>query len=159
MGVLGGWGAANLLYSGIEVGSATGSNKYFHRMNLIWGGVNFTLGSIGFLFTKNKDGLDYSQSLKKQISIEKVYLFNAGLDVAYVAGGFYLKERANQNIAKYDQYRGYGKSIILQGAALFLFDGIMYLVHQNHGKNLFKIPANMQIGIRENGINCLVNFK
>ncbi len=158
MKVLGTWGAANLLYSGISLGSATGSDLYFHRMNLIWGGVNFTIGTISFLFAKNKEGLSYSESTRKQVGIEKVYLFNTGLDVAYIAGGFYLRERASNNNIKHDRYKGYGNSIIIQGSALFLFDGIMYFIHQNHGKKLFKLVDNIQIGAALNGLGCVVKF-
>ncbi len=158
MMLLGEWGGANLLWGGIAAGSATGANKYFHRMNLIWGGVNFTFGTINFLFANGADNPDFLYSLKKQIAIEKIYLFNTGLDVAYIIGGLYLRERANNNVTKYDRYLGYGKSFILQGSALFLFDGIMYLVHQNHGKDLYKISGNINIGATLSGISCIVKF-
>lgn len=158
MAVLGGWGGANLIYSGVAVGSATGNDKYFHRMNLIWGGVNFTIGTIGFLFTKTKDGLSYSQILKKQMTVEKIYLFNAGFDVAYIVGGFYFREKANSNTAKYGRYKGYGKSIILQGSALLLFDGIMYIIHQKHGMKLYKLWDNIKIGVTFNGLGSIVKF-
>lgn len=156
--ILGAWGGANVLYNGIALGSATGSDTYFHQMNLIWGGVNFAIGTISFLFTKNKEELSYSQSIKKQMTIEKIYLFNTGLDVAYIAGGLYIREKANSNTAKYDRYKGYGKSIILQGSALFLFDGIMYLIHQKHGIKLYKLADNISIGAAFNGLGCIVKF-
>ncbi len=158
MKVLGAWGGANLIYSGIALSAATGSDNYFHRMNMIWGGVNFTLGTLGFLFTKNKDGADYGESMKKQIALEKIYLFNAGLDVAYVAGGFYFKEKAKNDIARHDRYKGYGNSIIMQGSALFLFDGIMYLIHQKHGKQLYKLSENIQVSLTGKGIGCIVKI-
>lgn len=92
------------------------------------------------------------------MAIEKIYLFNAGLDVAYIAGGFYLREKANSNISKYDRYKGYGKSIILQGSGLFLFDGIMYIIHQYHGMKLYKLADNIKIGAASNGLGCIVKF-
>ena len=158
MEVLGAWGGANVIYSGIALSTATGSGTYFHRMNMIWGGVNFTLGTLGFLFTKNKDGVGYGQSMKKQMALEKVYLFNAGLDVAYVVGGFYFKEKARNDISRHDRYKGYGNSIVMQGSALFLFDGIMYLVHQKHGKQLYKLSENIQVSLTGNGIGCIVKI-
>ncbi len=158
LAILGGWGGANLIYSGIALGSATGSDTYFHQMNLIWGGVNFAIGTLSFLFTKNKEEPSYSQSIKKQMTIEKIYLFNTGLDVAYMAGGLYFREKANNNTAKHDRYRGYGKSIILQGSALFLFDGIMYIIHQKHGMKLYKLADNIKIGAAFNGLGFIVKF-
>ena len=126
--VLGSWSAANLIFSGASAGSAEGSNKYFHQMNMIWGGINITLATIGYLSAKNKDGLSFANSLRKQSSLEKTFLFNTGLDIAYIAGGFYLKEKAYNDLKNKDRYKGFGNSIVLQGSALFLFDGIMYLV-------------------------------
>ncbi len=32
--VLGGWSAANLIYSGVATGQTSGTNKYFHQMNV-----------------------------------------------------------------------------------------------------------------------------
>ncbi len=156
--VLGSWSAANLIYSGASAGPAEGSNKYFHQMNMIWGGINITLATIGYLSAKNKDGLGFAKSLQKQSSLEKTFLFNAGLDIAYVAGGFYLKEKAYNDFKNKDRYKGYGKSIVLQGSALFLFDGILYLVHQRHGKKLNKLFEKIQLSTTANGIGCVVKL-
>lgn len=158
MAVLAGWGGLNLVYSGIAAGPANGSNQYFRRMNLIWGGVNFSIGTLGFLLTKSSHGLDYSQTLSKQMSLEKIYLFNTGLDVAYVVGGFYFNERANNIPEKHDRFKGYGKSFILQGSALFLYDGIMYFIHHAHGRKIYQIADNIKIGFAGNGIRCVVKF-
>jgi hypothetical protein len=158
MTALAGWGIANLIYSGASAGSATGSDKYFHRMNIIWGGVNLTLGTLGSFLAKNKDGLSYYESLKKQSTVEKIFLFNAGLDVAYVVGGFYLKEKSNNNILSSEKHRGQGNSLILQGSALFLFDGILFLIHQGHGKQLYKLAEKLQIGSTVNGIGLQVKL-
>ncbi|MEO8415284.1 MAG: hypothetical protein ABI472_16615 [Ginsengibacter sp.] len=156
--VLATWGGINLLYSGIPASPANGSSQYFHRMNLVWGGVNFSIGTLGYLLTKNRKGYGYAQTLYKQQAIEQIYLLNTGLDVAYVAGGFYFRERANNLAEKHDRLKGYGNSIILQGTALFLYDGIMYLIHHNHGKKLDRFIDKMQIGFALNQLNCVVKF-
>ncbi|MEO8110520.1 MAG: hypothetical protein ABI594_10825 [Ginsengibacter sp.] len=152
------WGGINLLYSGIAAGSASGSNQYFHRMNLAWGGVNFAIGTLGYLLTKNKEGYGYAQTLHKQQAMEKIYLLNTGLDVAYIVGGFYFRERANNIAAKHDRLKGYGNSIILQGSALFVYDGIMYLIHNNHGKKMDRFIDKMQIGFALNQLSCVVKL-
>ena len=156
--VLGSWSAANLIYAGASVGSAEGSNKYFHQMNMIWGGINITLATIGYLSAKNQDVLSFAKSLQKQSSLEKTFLFNAGLDVAYIAGGFYLKEKAFNDLRNKDRYKGFGNSIVLQGSALFLFDGVMYLLHQQHGKKLNKLSEKFQLTTTANGIGCIVKI-
>ena len=156
--VLGSWSAANLIYSGVSAGSAQGSDKYFHQMNMIWGGINITLAAIGYLGAKNQDGLGFAKSLQKQSSLEKTFLFNAGLDIAYIAGGFYLKEKAYNDLKNKDRFKGFGNSIILQGSALFLFDGIIYLLHQQHGKKLNKLSEKFQLTTTANGIGCIVKI-
>lgn len=158
MAVLAGWGGLNLVYSGIAAGSASGSDQYFHRMNLIWGGVNFSIGTLGFLLTKGGAELNYSQTLHKQMSLEKIYLFNTGLDVAYVVGGFYFNERANSIPEKHDRLKGYGKSFMLQGSALFLYDGIMYFIHNAHGRKMYHLSDGIKVGFTGNGIECVVKF-
>ena len=158
MAVLGSWAAANIIYSGIAVGSAKGSDKYFHQMNLIWGGINFTLAALGNFGTKYNDGMSYVQTLKKQIGVEKTFLLNVGLDVAYIAGGFYLKERSSNSIDNKDRNNGFGRSIILQGSALLLFDGIMYFIHQKHGQQLYQLADKVEIGMTVNGLGCVVKL-
>ena len=156
--VLGSWSAANLIYSGASAGPAEGSNKYFHQMNMIWGGINITLATIGYLSAKNQDGVGFAKSLQKQSNLEKTFLFNAGLDLAYVAGGFYLKEKSYNDLKNKDRYKGYGNSIVLQGSALLLFDGVMYLLHQRHGKKLNTLSEKIQLTTTANGIGCVVKL-
>lgn len=158
MVILGSWGAANLIYNGATLSSAKSSNKYFKQMNLIWGGVNSTLGIAGFFAAKNQDGLNFYESLKKQMLLEKVFLFNTGLDVAYVATGLYIKEKSKNNTGNTERNKGYGNSIMLQGTALFLFDGLLFLIHQNHGKQLYKFIDKVQIGSTLNGFGFTVKM-
>jgi hypothetical protein len=157
---LGGWSAANLIYSGIATGQTTGTTKYFHQMNVMWGGINLGFAALGYFGMKNKDGLSLVQSLKQQAGIEKTYIFNAGLDIAYVASGLYLKERSKSRIKEGNRQRekGYGESIILQGAALFLLDAVMFTAHNGHGKKLYKLIDKTKIGITGNGISMLVKL-
>ncbi len=63
-------------------------------------GVNTTIGILGFFAAKNQDGLNFYESLKKQTSLEKIFLFSTGLDVAYIATGLYIKEKSKSNTAK-----------------------------------------------------------
>lgn len=157
MMVLGGWSAANLIYSGIATGQTHGTNLYFHQMNVMWGGINMGLAALGYLGLKDKDGLSLVQSIKQQMGIEKTYMLNLGLDVAYVATGLYLKERSKSRLNP-QKLKGYGESIMVQGAALFLLDGVMFTVHNLHSKKLYKLMDKSQIGFTGNGISLLVKL-
>ncbi|MEP7163434.1 MAG: hypothetical protein ABI741_02010 [Ferruginibacter sp.] len=157
---LGSWSAANLIYSGIATGQTTGTTRYFHQMNVMWGGINLGLAALSYIGLKNKDGLSLVQSLKQQAGIEKTYMLNAGLDVAYIASGLYLKERSKSNIkiSNQQKLKGYGESIILQGAALLLLDGVMFTVHNIHGKKLYKMIDKVQLAVTGNGVSMVVKL-
>lgn len=156
--VLAGYSAANITYGSIAAGQANGSNKYFHEMNAIWNGITLGITGIGF-FTAKKEGiLSFNESLKKQHNIEKLFLFNAGLDVAYITGGAYLKERSKTTTKNPLRLKGYGEGLMLQGGVLLLFDGIMYAIHNRHGKSLQKMGEKIQLTITGNGIGLVVKL-
>lgn len=152
------YSAANIIYGSIASSQTTGSNKYFHEMNAIWNGITLGITGIGFLTAKKEGTLSYGESLKKQQHIEKLFLFNAGLDVAYIAGGAYLKERAKTTIKNPIRLKGYGESIMLQGGVLLLFDGIMYTIHNRHGILLNKMGENIKLASTPNGIGFIVKL-
>ena len=152
------YSAANIIYGSIASSQTTGSNKYFHEMNAIWNGITLGITGIGFLTAKKEGTLSYGESLKKQQHIEKLFLFNAGLDVAYIAGGAYLKERAKTTIKNPLWLKGYGESIMLQGGVLLLFDGIMYTIHNRHSILLNKMGENIKLASTPNGIGFIVKL-
>jgi len=156
--VLGSWAAANIAYGSIARSDASGSTKYFHEMNMIWGGINLGLSALGYIGSRKREMLNTAGTLQKQTTVEKTFLFNAGLDFAYIAGGFYLTEKAKNDLGKGDRNKGYGNSIVLQGAALLLFDGVMYLIHTNHGKQLYQNAGNWQLGITGSGVGVVVRL-
>ena len=156
--ILAGYSVANIVYGSIAASQSTGSNKYFHEMNAIWNGITLGITGIGFLTAKREGELSYSASLKKQSDIEKLFLFNVGLDVAYVVGGAYLKERSKTTNKNPNRLKGYGESVMLQGGVLLLFDGIMYALHNRHGKLLNKMGENVKLAATGNGIGLVVKL-
>ena len=155
--ILGSWGLANIAYGAIAVTNATGSDRYFHQMNLIWGGINLGLSAIGYLGSRKRQILSASETFRQQSIVEKTFIFNAGLDVAYIVGGVYLKEKATNKPTEYERLKGFGNSIILQGASLLLFDGIMFAIHSRHGTKIYK-KATLQMAVTDNGIGFVVKI-
>jgi hypothetical protein len=155
---IGGWSAANIIYGSIASSKASGSTRYFHRMNTIWNSVTLGISTFGYLTAKQDAGLNFGQSLKKQASIEKVFLANVGIDVAYIVGGFYMKERAKGSSKNPEKSKGFGESVILQGSFLLLFDALMYGIHNNHGKQLYKISEQVQFAPTQNGIGMVMQL-
>jgi hypothetical protein len=74
------------------------------------------------------------------------------LDLAYIAGGFYLMERAKNTTNRPERLKGYGKSVILQGSFLFVFDIILHTVHSKQSTPISEFLAHVQLGPNQVGI-------
>jgi hypothetical protein len=145
MVILGSWAVGNMVWGGIGASQTTGETKAFHQMNLYWNSVNLVIAGFGYWqATKETPGTDFWVTMEAQHGIEKVLLFNGALDLAYLAGGLYMKERGFRN--GNERLIGFGKSIILQGAFLMAFDGVMYGFHQAHAKELPELVQHISLG-------------
>jgi hypothetical protein len=137
MGILGGWGVLNLGTGAIGWANSNSSEgRYFFQMNTIWGAVNFgtALVSYGSLQKGRKKHLTAAETLEEQKKIEKIFLINGGLDIAYIGTGLYLKLAGDSRHSPI--MKGYGESILIQGGFLLLFDGLMYHAEKNNGSKL-----------------------
>ena len=149
--ILGGWAMSNLLVSGIATGQTDGSAHYFHQMNIGWGAINLALAGSGYLAARRaarQPMAGRADNVRAQLRTENLYLFNAGLDVAYMATGFFLLEKGRNPTAagSPDRWRGYGQSLLLQGGFLLLFDGFQYAAHHRHGRDLYPLLSRVSIG-------------
>lgn len=124
MYVLGTWGIANMATGAIGMTQTTGSQRSFHQMNLGWGVVNLGLAASGLWTATHTDPatFDLYETARQHHRMQKILLFNAGLDVAYMAGGAWMLERAKTGVVNGERLRGFGRSLVLQGAFLFVFD-------------------------------------
>lgn len=146
--VLGGWSVANIATGLIAMGQTSGEAKYFHQMNAIWNAVNLGIATAGYLGNRKLNPADYNMqgSIKEQNKIEKIYVVNGALDVAYILGGLYAREYGkNQTGKEQDRWKGYGTSIILQGGFLLLYDVVNLRIHHRHGKALYQKFDAMQV--------------
>ena len=138
---LGAWAGANITAG--TIGWATVQQpelKAFHQMNVMWNVVNLGLAVPGYLRARNtKALLGLSQTLSEQQKTERIFLFNTGLDVAYMTAGFLLRSMALNQQAKASQLNGFGKGLILQGSFLFAFDLTAFAIHHRHGKQVFRL--------------------
>lgn len=145
--VLGSWSLANIAYSPFAASNSTGEQKYFHEMNGYWNLINLGLSGAGiistFKYKPNEDNL--AESIKAHYALEKTLLFNAGLDLTYIAGGFYLNERSRNVDKRKEMLSGFGKSIILQGAFLFVFDLSFYSYLKKYDKPYSKLISGLRI--------------
>lgn len=132
---LGSFALANIAVGAVAAGQTSGETQYFHKMNVYWNLVNLGIAGAGLLGSRKKkaDSETLADAVRQHENMKQVLLINAGLDVAYVVGGAYLRERAASHPDKADQLRGYGTSIMAQGGFLLAFDLVNYFIFKNRG--------------------------
>jgi hypothetical protein len=150
------WSAANIVQGSISAGNLTGSKQHFHRMNAYFNTVNLAIAGYGLYRLNQTKKLHYTiaDNVKAQQKISSLLLLNTGLDAAYMTTGLYLQEKGNT--LNNDQTKGYGSSLILQGAFLLVFDLIQYVQHQQNGKLLNQYLGNLQLTTTQNGVGLVV---
>ena len=155
---LGGWAVGNFVVSGLSLNRPKDDRYYFHQMNVLWNTVNVTLAGLGYwrAARKDVDNVSLTKTIKSHHRLRQTLLFNAGLDVTYVAGGFYLLERAKNDEAEETRWRGYGRSLILQGSFLLAFDAVLYLVIRSQSEALDTIVN--QLTVRPGGLGFVHRF-
>ena len=143
--VLGTWATLNLISGSTGYFLSAKNTKYFHQMNAGWNIVN--LGIAGFalynLGQSDASLMGYSESLSELRNLDKILLFNAGLDFGYMAAGAWLWERGLRKGS--ERLEGYGKSLILQGGFLLAFDLVLYLLHSPITNELVNQANRIQV--------------
>jgi hypothetical protein len=157
--VLGSWAAANIATGFIIAGQTTGEAHYAWQMNGIWNIINGGLAVMGFLNAKRAmtKKYDYADNVSAQVGMEKLYALNLGLDFAYIAGGFFLREKGTNetNLKSKDQLNGYGSSIIIQGAFLLLYDATILTLHHKNSVRLSKKIKSLELNAGPGGLGLL----
>lgn len=152
MYVLGSWALGNMALSGSLLAAGPSDNTAFHQMNLGWNAVNLALAGFG-LYQAQQGAIaqDWTAVLEDQYQMEQILLFNAGLDLAYIAGGFWMRQKALTD-KRPDRWRGFGNAVIMNGAFLFVFDLAFYYFQQAHRKSdLLPLLENLQFGVQSFG--------
>lgn len=147
MNVLATWALANVAAGTALTLAGEGQSKPFGQMTLGWGAVNLGIVAALKLGKGRAVPTDRAGTVRTQLATENIYLFNAGLDVAYLASGFWMLEHAKtrNTQADYQQDKGFGKGLLVQGGFLLLFDGLMYRAHHRHGnKELYPLLGRVQ---------------
>ena len=134
LAVLTGWALLNLIGSGYLLRHADRRFQpyFFHAMNVGWGLVNAGLAFWGIwqLQLKAPAGLVLADLFQVQLQQENLFLLNAGLDVAYIMTGFYLRALGAVPGPQEARLLGFGQSLWVQGGFLLVFDAAMWsLLH------------------------------
>ena len=159
MMVLGGWSAANIVVSGIATNTRNREMRYFHQMNVMWGGINLAIAGLGYWGARKEKVEDPTLAgvIKRQKRIEKTYLINAGLDVVYIGTGFVMNRKSDRQKDP-DKFKGYGNSFMVQGGFLLLYDAIMYSIHRKHRKQLNGMGEKLTFNAGPGAVSLTYNF-
>ena len=141
--ILGTWAVVNLILGALASLRTSGQIQAFHQMNAYWNVVNLGIAAYGFWQATQVAALNFWEVLDAQQQIEKVLLANSALDFGYIALGLYLIERGRRT--EKDKWLGFGKSIVLQGAFLLLFDAILYGFQQQLGVELVELGKSLVV--------------
>ncbi len=158
MYVLGGWALLNMSSGAYGWATQTGHQKYFWQMNTAWNLVNAGIAGYAFYSFSQMDvsAMTDGELWQSHQQIKRLYLINAGLDVLYMGTGAWLIHLAKKNEKRHDLYKGYGQSIILQGAFLFVFDLMMYGLQHRLEKLHTILPE--QFGLAPQGLMMVWRF-
>jgi hypothetical protein len=141
--ILGTWAVVNLVVGAAASFRMRGQSLAFHQMNAYWNVVNLGIAVFGFWQASQVAVLNFWEVLVAQQQIEKILLANSALDFGYIALGLCLIERGRR--LEKDKWLGFGKSIVLQGAFLLLFDAILYGFQQQLGIELLELGKGITL--------------
>jgi hypothetical protein len=113
----------------------------FHQMSIGWNVINMSLaipGLVGGLRTKPGE-FNLGQSLKEGNGARISFAFNTGLDVGWIFTGVWFLERGIRTDNA--QFKGFGRSMILQGGFLLLFDLAMWITRDVKDKRFVATPV------------------
>lgn len=132
MVTLGSWAVANLAVGGVGWAVAEDPTlRGFAEMSALWNTVNLGL-ALGGLATAEETPSTLLPSYRESSGrLERVLLFNAGLDVGYMMLGAWLWDRGARGVGiesaaiSSEQLTGWGQALVVQGAFLFVFDLVL----------------------------------
>lgn len=130
MYVLGSWAVLNMSTGLYGWSKYQGDRQYFYQMNFFWNVVNLSIAGVALYNIYATDVLSLSNEtiLSDHQKMERTLLINVGLDVGYLATGYFLAKRSQHAKRYVNLLKGYGNSLVLQGAFLFGFDIILWSI-------------------------------
>lgn len=158
MYILGSWAVANIAAGAYGWATATGDMKYFGQMNLFWNVVNLSIAGFALYgnYSTDLSVMSGEEMLARHLKTENILLINSALDVGYIGAGFLMRHLSAGSVNRGDLLKGYGNSVIMQGAFLLVFDLVMYGILRDYrmdfmeGINLAVSTESIMVGLRIN---------
>jgi hypothetical protein len=137
--VLAAWAGVNLVSGSVLIFTTEQWYYYFHAMNGSWGLVN--AGVATFIYFHHNQVFSRPQTLLEQMSrqrhAENMLFLNIGLDIAFVVSGIALYQRGlAAGVAYPELWRGFGISVVMQGAFLLVQDPVFLYLHTKNRRRI-----------------------
>jgi len=143
------WGGANALGGLALVWGAGRSERsarwHFGAMTAGWGTVTVGIAAAG-LSTATPPAPTAEAVLGAERQFHDILLFNLGLNAAYSAVGATMLGAGYRDVSNAGRWRGFGTSLIIQGAGLLVLDGLAFFASRARLGTLF--DAGMTLSVR-----------
>lgn len=155
------WGGMNAL-GGLALVWGTNRERrsapwHFGAMSAGWGAVNVGIATVGLL-AMNDPPTTSSAVLSAERQFHDILLFNLGLNVGYSAVGATMLGAGYWGVSNAGRWRGFGTSLILQGAGLLVLDGIAFVASRTRLTSLLPEQTNISLQVSPSHVTLSLQF-
>jgi hypothetical protein len=158
---VGAWGGVNALGGLALVWASSRSTQstrwHFGAMSAGWGLVNVGIAA-GGLLASGTPPPEAGPLLAAERQFHDVLLFNLGLNVAYSAVGATMLGASYYGVDDVGRWRGFGSSLILQGAGLLVLDGIAFWASRGRLSSLLDAGVQLSVHPAPTGLALTLQF-
>ena len=155
------WGGANALGGLALVWGSSRSRQpaawNFGAMTAGWGAVNVGIVAAGLSAASPPEATG-AAVLGAERQFHDILLFNLGLNVAYSAVGATMLGAGYRDVASAGRWRGFGTSLILQGAGLLVLDGIAFFASRARLADLLDAGVSLSVHPLPSGAALALRF-
>lgn len=156
------WGGVNTL-GGLALVWGTRRTQrsarwHFGAMSAGWGVVNVGIATAGLLGSSAPPPADLSAVLAAERQFHDILLFNLGLNVAYSAVGATMIGAGYRDVSNTGRWRGFGTSLVLQGAGLLVLDGIAFFASRTRLTRLLSEQAELSLQVTPSRLALAFQF-
>jgi hypothetical protein len=155
------WGGANALGGLALVWGTSRSQRsarwHFGAMSAGWGLVNVGIATAGLLGSSAPPA-DLTAVRTAERQFHDILLFNLGLNVAYSAVGATMLGAGYRDVSNAERWRGFGTSLVLQGAGLLVLDGIAFFASRTRLAGLLSQQADLSLHVQPSRVALALQF-
>ena len=159
---VGAWGAANVA-GGVALLALSDreGDAFRHGLGMqsaAWGAVNVGIAAVGLARGTGGTTGAWADALGAENGYADILLVNLGLNVGYAAVGGTLLAVAGRGVSNPSAWRGHGTALLLQGAGLFVLDGVAYLASRTRLDALVELAAAGAVAVGPGSLYVVIGL-